>query len=141
MTDDCVFCKIVDGDIPADKIYEDETVYAFLDANPLTEGHTLVIPKAHREQLPDLSETEAAAYFREVPRIVAAVEAATGADGATLAWNDGEAAGQEVPHTHLHIIPRTNEDGHGPVHALFNEKTDVSDRERGQLADTIMDWL
>lgn len=137
MADDCVFCSIVNGDIPADTVYEDEAVYAFLDANPLAKGHTLVIPKTHRERIHQLQDAEAAAYFKEIPRITAAVETAVDADGATLAWNDGEAAGQEVPHAHLHIVPRWEDDDIGPIHALFTERTETSDEEQARLADTI----
>lgn len=116
---DCVFCKIAEGEIPADIVYEDENVVAFLDANPLTEGHTLVVPREHVERVGDISADLAGPYFEPVPRIVDAVEAAVGADGATLAWNDGSAAGQEVPHAHLHIVPRWRGDGYGPIHGMF----------------------
>ncbi|MDX1612645.1 MAG: HIT family protein [Candidatus Thermoplasmatota archaeon] len=116
---DCIFCKIIQGEIPSNKVYEDDHVFAFLDINPLTNGHTLVVPKVHAARIGELTGEQAAAYFREVPAITQAVEAAVEADGATLAWNDGEAAGQEVPHAHLHIVPRWDGDGYGPIHALF----------------------
>jgi histidine triad (HIT) family protein len=116
---DCVFCQIAEGEIPADVVYEDETVVAFLDANPLTEGHTLVVPREHMERVTEITEDLAGPYFEPVPAIADAVQRAVDADGATIAWNDGSAAGQEVPHAHLHIVPRWSGDGHGPIHALF----------------------
>jgi histidine triad (HIT) family protein len=139
----CLFCRIVEGDLPADTVYEGEHAVAFLDANPLVRGHTLVVPTEHVERVGDLDPKAAARYFEPVPRIVDAVQTATGADGATLAWNDGEAAGQEVPHAHLHIVPREREDGHGPIHALFGGPLDLEDDAmaatceaiRGELGD------
>ncbi len=126
---ECLFCQIAAGEIPAKTVYEDDDVLAFLDINPLAEGHTLVIPKVHAERLGDLDEPQASTYFANVPRIAAAVEKAVGAEGATVAWNDGEAAGQEVPHVHLHIIPRYRADNFGPIHALFEgpQETDLDD--------------
>lgn len=129
---DCIFCQIADGEIPADTVYEDEDVVAFLDANPLTRGHTLVIPREHVESVTDLDAEAAASYFQPVPRIADAVQEAVDADGATMAWNDGSAAGQEVPHVHLHIVPRTQGDGHGPIHALFR-----SAKEPGEDTDAV----
>jgi histidine triad (HIT) family protein len=122
---ECIFCRIIAGEIPADKVYQDEDVVAFLDANPLEEGHTLVVPREHVERVSDLPEDAAARYFRPVPEIADAVQRAVDADGATMAWNDGSAAGQEVPHAHLHIVPRFEGDAHGPIHAMFRGQGDV----------------
>lgn len=119
MSEDCIFCRILEGEIPADVVYEDEDVVAFLDANPLTEGHTLVVPREHVERVGGIPVDLAGRYFEPVPKIVEAVQEAVDADGATIAWNDGSAAGQEVPHAHLHIVPRRAGDGHGPIHAMF----------------------
>lgn len=134
---ECIFCKILDGDIPARTVYEDDQTFAFLDANPLTPGHTLVVPKEHIERLGDMPPTTAGRYFEPVPRILEAVRTATNADGATLAWNDGEAAGQEVPHTHLHIVPRHDDDAHGPIHALFSGTASLADDEEEKLQHRI----
>lgn len=138
---ECIFCKILDGDIPARTVYEDDETLAFLDANPLAPGHTLVVPKDHLERIGDMKPPLAGRYFEPVPRIVEAVETATSADGATLAWNDGEAAGQEVPHTHLHIVPRHRDDKHGPIHALFSGTTDLPEEEENELQARIRDEL
>jgi len=138
---DCIFCDIVDGEIPATKVYEDDDVVAFLDAEPLAQGHTLVIPKQHATRLQDLSEEQAADYFRNVPQIAAAVEEAVDADGTTVVWNNGEAAGQEVMHLHLHIVPRSDEDSYGPVHTMFDGPQPVADDEQGRVANRIRDRL
>lgn len=116
---DCLFCKIASGEIPAKVVHQDEHTLAFLDINPLRRGHTLLIPKRHVARLSALGPEDAANYLRVVPHLVAAIEKALGAEGATVAWNDGPAAGQEVGHVHLHIVPRNQGDGFGPVHALF----------------------
>jgi len=96
-----IFSQIVDGDIPARVVHEDETTFAFLDANPLAPGHTLVIPKADHGRLNDIPVEEAADLYATIHRLIPAVEAAVDADATTVAFNNGEAAGQEVPHVHL----------------------------------------
>lgn len=138
---DCLFCKIVAGEIPAQTVYADDDVVAFLDINPLAKGHTLVIPTTHASRLGELDEAAAGAYFAKVPAITQAVEDAVGADGATLAWNDGPAAGQEVDHTHLHIVPRWTGDAHGPIHALFGGIEELSDEVQAKVQEAIRDRL
>ena len=113
MSADCVFCSIVDGDIPARTVHETDTVLAFLDANPLARGHTLVIPKSHAQHVGDLDGDLASELFAAVTDLTPRVQSTVGADGANVGINDGEAAGQEVPHVHVHIIPRFDGDG-GP---------------------------
>ncbi|MFB6162137.1 MAG: HIT family protein [Halococcoides sp.] len=135
--DDCVFCSIVDGNIPGHTVYETDRVLAFLDANPLREGHTLVIPKAHHERLGDLPDDLAGALFEVAHRLPRAMEDSLDADGATVAVNDGPAAGQEVPHVHAHVVPRTDGDDDGPIHALFEGRPDVSDDRLAEIASAI----
>ena len=135
--DDCIFCQIVAGDIPSRTVYEDDEVLAFLDANPLAPGHTLVIPKAHHERLNDLPADAGSAVFAAVHELTPAVEAAVDAPASTVAFNNGEAAGQEVPHVHAHIVPRFAEDGGRPIHALVSERPDLSDAELDEIADAI----
>ena len=137
MTDDCIFCRIVDGDIPARSVYEDDDVLAFLDANPLSAGHTLVIPKAHHQALRDLPAALSTAVFETVHDLVGDVEDAVDADAHTVAVNDGPAAGQEVPHTHVHIVPRFEGDGGGPIHAIAGARPDLSDEQLDDIADQI----
>ncbi|SNZ14831.1 histidine triad (HIT) family protein [Natronoarchaeum philippinense] len=137
MSEDCIFCRIVDGDIPSRSVYEDETVMAFLDANPLAPGHTLVIPKAHHETLADLPEDTGARVFEVLHQLAPEIEAAVDADASNVAFNNGEAAGQEVPHVHGHVIPRFEGDGGAPVHAIAGDRPDLSDEELDEIADEI----
>ena len=136
--DDCIFCQIVAGDIPGRTVYEDDTVLAFLDANPLSPGHTLVIPKAHHERLNDTPADVAGEVLSTLHELVPAVEAAVDAPASTVAFNNGEVAGQEVPHVHGHIVPRFSDDGGRPIHALVNDRPDLSDDELDAIEDDIV---
>jgi histidine triad (HIT) family protein len=137
--DDCIFCSIVDGDIPNRTVYQDDDVLAFLDANPLAKGHTLVIPKAHHETLNDLPADLGSAVLGQLHRLVPIVEDAVDADGSTVAFNNGEAAGQEVPHVHGHVVPRFSGDGGGPIHAIAGDRPELSDDELDALAERLFD--
>ncbi len=137
MADDCIFCQIVDGELPSHTVYEDDETYAFLDANPLSRGHTLVIPKVHHERLDDMPTDLAASVFETLHTVVPAVEAAVDADATTVAFNDGEAAGQEVPHVHGHVVPRSEGDGGRPIHALVTDRPDVDDDDLARVADDV----
>ncbi len=106
----CIFCKIVGGEIPSFKIYEDNKVYAFLDINPVNAGHTLVIPKEHYIVLPQMPEALATHLMKVVKYLSGAIFEITGAHGINVFQNNGAAAGQEVPHVHFHIIPRFQDD-------------------------------
>ncbi|APX97702.1 HIT family protein [Natronorubrum daqingense] len=132
-----IFTQIVEGDIPARIVYEDETTIAFLDANPLEPGHTLVIPKDEYERLNDVPEDVASDLYATIHRLVPAVESAVDADATTVAFNNGEAAGQEVPHVHCHIVPRFEDDSSGPIHAVFDGPTDLADDELDEIAADI----
>jgi histidine triad (HIT) family protein len=107
-----VFSKILRGEIPSHKVYEDDRVYAFLDINPLSRGHTLVIPKEPAATLDQLSDESAAAVGRVLPRIARAVLAATGSREFNVLQNNGPGAHQAVFHVHFHIIPKAA-DGSG----------------------------
>jgi histidine triad (HIT) family protein len=134
---DCIFCSIVGGEIPSFTVHEDEHVMAFLDANPLARGHTLVIPTAHHERVNDLPADLAADLFTAVHDLTDRVEAAVDAEATTIAVNNGELAGQEVPHVHVHVVPRFEGDGGRPIHALIEERPDVSDDELEDVAAAI----
>ncbi|MAY74918.1 MAG: diadenosine tetraphosphate hydrolase [Phycisphaerae bacterium] len=108
---DTVFSKIVRGEIPAQKLYEDDHVIAILDVGPLSKGHTLVIPKEPAETMADLSDPAAAALGRVLPRIARALKKATGAESYNILQNNGESAGQSVMHVHVHVIPRFDDEG------------------------------
>ncbi|MEV4126366.1 HIT family protein [Nocardia sp. NPDC049707] len=108
---DCVFCRIAAGQAPATKVYEDDTLCAFLDIRPIARGHTLVIPKRHASELADLDADLGADIFRAGHRLALAIRRSElAADGANLVLNDGTAAFQTVPHVHLHVIPRRHRD-------------------------------
>ena len=105
---DTVFGKIIRGQIPCHKVYEDDKVLAFLDINPLSTGHTLVIPKEHAESMDRRSDEAAAALGRVLPRLCRAVIAATGVGEYNVLENNGSGAHQAIPHVHFHIIPKPN---------------------------------
>jgi len=132
-----IFSQIVEGEIPARIVYEDETTVAFLDANPLAPGHTLVIPKDEYERVNDVPDDVAGDLYATVHRMVPAVEDAVDADATTVAFNNGEAAGQEVPHVHCHIVPRFEDDDAGPIHAMFGQRPDLADDELDDIAADI----
>ncbi|PWU67803.1 HIT domain-containing protein [Gracilibacillus dipsosauri] len=111
---DCIFCKIVKGDIPSAKVYEDELVYAFLDISQVTKGHTLVIPKTHAKDIYETEEDIAANVFSRVPKIANAIKESFSPIGLNILNNNEAPAGQSVFHLHIHLIPRYNkEDGFG----------------------------
>lgn len=110
MKNDCVFCAIAAGEIPCFKVYEDELVLAYLDINPFSEGHTLVIPKAHTTGLLDTPEETLAVLLARVKKVAAHIKTALGCDGFHILQNNGAAAGQTVGHIHFHIVPRRNGD-------------------------------
>ena len=111
--EDCIFCKIVKGEIPCSKIYEDDKILAFLDINPVHKGHTLVIPKEHYEGIIDMPDETLGELAKAAKKISKAVKKATGVNGFNIVQNNGADAGQDVFHFHLHIIPRLKGDGLG----------------------------
>jgi histidine triad (HIT) family protein len=109
--DDCVFCKIIRGEIPSYKVYEDDKTIAFLDIRPVNAGHTLVVPKKHSTNIFDISSEDWLAVCDVVRKLSIAIEKAVAADGVNIAMNNREHAGQQVNHPHVHIIPRFKGDG------------------------------
>jgi len=110
---DCIFCKIIAGQIPCTKVYEDATCLVFMDINPISPGHTLVVPKKHYEAIMEMTADEAAVLFASIPALAAAVKAALKAEALNVLQNNGRAAGQAVDHLHVHLIPRWAGDGLG----------------------------
>lgn len=106
---DCIFCKIITGEIPSSKVYEDDQVVAFLDISQVTPGHTLVVPKQHFRNLLEMDADSASQLFARVPDIARKVMKATGAKGMNILNNNEEIAGQTVFHTHVHLAPRYEE--------------------------------
>jgi histidine triad (HIT) family protein len=117
---ECVFCRIARGETSAHKIYEDEKTLAFLDIHPLVDGHTMVIPKAHYECLEDMPLSEVGRLFEAVAKVSGAIRRAFGTSATTIGINNGRAAGQVVPHIHVHIIPRYPADGGGTIHSIIH---------------------
>ena len=109
--DDCIFCKIITGDIPCHKIYENGEVLAFLDVNPLSDGHTLVIPKAHYGKLHECPAEILIELANCLGKLAPAVAGAMETESYNVLCNNGRAAGQLVEHFHFHIIPRADNDG------------------------------
>ena len=113
MTDQCVFCEILRGDSPATFVHQDDTVVAFMDIQPITQGHMLVVPREHAVLMSDLNETVSMRTFRIARNLAGVVRKALGAGGVNLFVADGEVAFQDVPHFHVHVIPRYPKDGFG----------------------------
>jgi len=107
---ECIFCKIVKGEVPAIKILEDDLNLAFLDIKPRSPGHTLVIPKKHYEKLEDMPEEEVKELMGFIHKLIKVVPKVVGAQGFNLGINNGKVAGQEIMHTHFNIIPRFEND-------------------------------
>lgn len=106
MMENCIFCKIIAGEIPSTKVYEDDDVLAFLDLTQTTKGHTLVVPKQHSRNLLAMSPDEAALLFSKIPQIANKIVKNMDAKGMNVLQNNEEIAGQSVFHTHVHLIPR-----------------------------------
>lgn len=103
---DCIFCQIINGDIPSAKVYEDEHVYAFLDISQVTKGHTLVIPKTHTRNIYDTPGDVAKELFERIPQLARAIKMTYQPDGMNILNNNEKAASQTVFHLHFHLIPR-----------------------------------
>jgi len=115
---DCIFCKIVSGQIQTKIIKETLHSMAFLDAFPLTKGHTLVIPKNHHVKIQDMSDEENSDLFSLIHKVLPKVDKLTGAT--LVAIHNGKEAGQEIPHVHVHLVPRSASDSAGAIHSMFN---------------------
>jgi len=132
---DCIFCNIVNGKIPYRKITETEKSLAFLDAFPLTRGHTLVIPKRHYIKIQEMSKEENADLFEVVRLLTEKMERL--APSSLVAIHNGKESGQEIPHVHVHIIPRKTEDSVGPVHSMFNQKLNLTNDEFNYIVEKL----
>jgi histidine triad (HIT) family protein len=108
---ECIFCKIVRGEIPAVKVLDEELVVAFMDINPSSRGHMLVVPKNHTENIFEIPESDLATLFKAVKKCAGAAKDALRADGITILQLNGKASDQIVPHLHIHVIPRWENDG------------------------------
>ena len=111
MDNDCIFCKIANGEIPSSTIYEDDLFRVILDLSPATKGHALILPKKHMANIFEMDEETAEKVFVLASRIAKAMKEALNCDGLNIVQDNGEIAGQTVFHFHMHIIPRYNDDG------------------------------
>ncbi len=119
--DSCIFCKIGKGEIVAEKVYEDEHVFAFLDIMPRAPGHTMVIPKTHAKSFLELPSASVGPFFEGVQKVLGMVSHALKPDGFTLGMNHGKVSGQEIDHLHFHIMPRWQDDkGHSIQSVVAN---------------------
>ena len=108
--EDCIFCKIIDGKIPAAKIYEDATVTCFLDIMPANKGHCLVVPKRHSQNLMEMNEDDLVATMKAAKKVARALSLSFGNGSFNIVMNNGKEAGQLVNHSHIHLIPRFQKD-------------------------------
>ncbi len=108
--DDCIFCRIANGEIPSNTVYEDEDFRCILDLSPAAKGHTLVIPKEHFQDALNADDEVLSKIFKVAAKVGEGMKKALNADGINIVQNNGEAAGQTVPHLHVHVIPRYNGD-------------------------------
>lgn len=131
--DDCIFCKILNKQIPNYTVYEDDFVLAFLDIFPHAKGHTVVIPKKHFETFLELGETEAKDLIVGIKKVMERLDQVLQPDGFNVGWNEKPAGGQVVPHLHLHIFPRYKGDGGGSMHAIVKNSGDLKVEELAKL--------
>jgi len=128
---DCIFCKIIVGDIPVKILKETTSSISFLDAFPLAKGHVLVIPKKHHQKIQDMNKEENYDLFSLVHDVISKVDAITGAT--LVAIHNGREAGQEIPHVHVHLVPRSKDDSAGPIHSMFRSTLKLSESEIEEL--------
>ncbi|MBM7601688.1 histidine triad (HIT) family protein [Virgibacillus halotolerans] len=138
--EDCIFCKIINGELPSAKVYEDEHVYAFLDLSQVTKGHTLVIPKTHTKNIFETSPEVAKELFARIPKIANAINTVYQPLGMNLLNNNEAAAEQSVFHLHIHIIPRYGDgDGYTPNWTVHQD--DYSSEDLQNMAKEIQDTI
>ena len=128
----CVFCQIVAGDLPAEKVLETDDLVGFLDTRPVFKGHVLLVPRAHVDTLPDLPAALRDPFLEAAQRIAVAVKDALGAHGSFVAINN--TVSQSVPHLHLHVVPRTKGDG---LRGFFWPRTKYADGEAASYAEQL----
>ncbi|EGO5037111.1 TPA: HIT family protein [Enterococcus faecalis] len=134
---DCIFCKIINGEIPSYKVYEDEKVYAFLDITQVTKGHTLMIPKQHVADIFEYNDVLASDVFARIPKVARALEKAfPEMEGLNILNNNKEVAYQSVFHSHVHLIPRYSKEDDFSIH-FVNHQEDYSAEAMQEIAETI----
>lgn len=132
--ENCIFCKIIAGEIPSTAVYEDEDFRAILDVNPAARGHVIILPKKHAADIYELPEEDAAKIFVVAKKIAAAIKKTYSCDGVNILQNNGEAAGQTVFHLHVHVIPRFTGD---TEHINIGWKPEDTPADLADIADEI----
>jgi histidine triad (HIT) family protein len=135
--DTCIFCKIAQKKIDAKIIDENENAIAFLDAFPLTAGHTLVITKKHYAKLQEVELDQMAYLFNLIHKILPPIEKGTGVQSTLIAIHNGKDAGQVIPHLHVHIVPRKAGDGGGAIHSMFDSSDRLGEYEMNKVLKRI----
>ncbi|HLS09783.1 HIT family protein [Lentibacillus sp.] len=138
--EDCIFCRIIDGELPSAKVYEDEDVYAFLDISQVTKGHTLVIPKTHTKNIYETPPEVASKLFERIPKIANAIKKAYQPIGMNLLNNNEKPADQSVFHLHIHLLPRYGNDDGFSLNWQVHED-DYSQDDLQQIAKDINEAL
>ena len=137
----CIFCKIAQKKINSKIIDENENAIAFLDAFPLTAGHTLVITKNHHAKFQDVEFDQINQLFSMVKKILPSIEKGAGVQGTLIAIHNGKDAGQEIPHLHVHIVPRKVGDGGGAIHSMFDSSHRLEESEMIKVFKNIKEQL
>ena len=132
---DCIFCKIVSGEIKSKFLKETKYSISFLDAFPLAIGHVLIIPKNHHQKIQDMSIEENTDLFSLVHDIISNVDTITGST--LVAIHNGKDAGQEIPHLHIHLVPRSRDDSAGPIHSMFSSTPSLSESEMNKICEKL----
>ncbi len=131
--DNCIYCKVIKGELPSFKVYEDKEFLAFLDIYPHALGHTLIIPKKHVSNILELNDNEAKSLIVVIRKVMHLIEDKLEPDGFNVGWNHNSAGGQAIPHLHVHIFPRYQNDGGGNVHSIIKNPGDRSVEEIAKL--------
>ncbi len=132
--DNCIFCKIANGEIPSRTIYEDEDFRVIMDMAPATKGHSLIMPKNHYKNIYEIADDTAAKVFPLAKKMAALMTEKLGADGFNIVQNNNEVAGQTVFHFHVHLIPRYNNDNQ----SLVMKPQEMTDAQLDEIQDTIV---
>jgi len=132
---DCIFCKIVSKEIPTKILVETDSCLGFLDAFPLAKGHALVIPKNHYEKIQNMPKELNIELFTVVHELISKIDSLTGST--LVAIHNGKESGQEIPHVHVHIIPRSKTDSAGAVHSMFKNDIKLTDVELSELCQNL----
>jgi histidine triad (HIT) family protein len=132
---DCIFCKIISGEIKSKFLKETKYSVSFLDAFPLATGHVLVIPKNHHQKIQDMSIEENTDLFTLVYQMISNVDEITGST--LVAIHNGKDAGQEIPHVHIHLVPRSKDDSAGAIHSMFSSTVTLSESDMDGLYEKL----